>query len=591
MPEKTRKSSYRIIASYLDKSDKRNVVLILVLFFIASFLEVFGLATLIPVIQIAMEPAIIQEKSYIKPVFDFFGFESENAFLLFLVGCIFFFFLFKNVFMMAIRYKQLSFSTDLSLKIIKKQFEKYYSLDFWKFNQVGVSTILNHVNRVPEIFTTKYLFNFFQVFTEVVVASTIIGAVALYQPVLFLLMMGVLGPSTWLIYSSLKSKTQELGDRLDALAPVGYSMINDAFKGYVDLKLTRKEDKFLEKYYLNRKKAYRLKVWAAILNELPVKAIEMIAIGGVVLIFLYSLVISSSPEQILVLLGVFVAAAYRIMPSVNRILSSLMTIKNNQYSVEHLELYKDYLSKIENRREDGSEELTFHDRVDVQGLGYSYPDSDKKILKNITFTVQKGESVGFIGRSGSGKTTLMNILLRFYEETEGRILVDGTPITHRHVESWREKIGYVRQDVFILDGSIEQNITLGDENPDPEEVRRAVELASLTEMVKTLPDGLHTHVGENGSRLSGGQKQRVGIARALYHKAELLVFDEATSALDNQTEKEITASINRLSETNITLFIVAHRVTTLKQCDKIYELGDGELINEHSYDDLIAVVE
>lgn len=561
---------------------------ILALFLIASFLEVFGLASLIPVIQAAMDPSVIQEKWYIKPVFDFFGFESEQMFLLFLVIGIFVFFLFKNLFMLGVKYKQLKFTTDLSLKIIKRQFEKYYSLDYWKFNRIGVSTIMNHVNRIPDVFSSNYLYNYFQVFTEVIVIATIVVGIAIYKPILFLLMALVLGPATWLTYTSLKGKIQEYGENLDSLMPEGYSLINDSFKGYADLKLTGKEDMFMGKYYANRRKIYDLKVISGVLKDIPTKAIELIAISGVVLIFVYSLFISSQPEEILVLLGIFVAASYRVMPSVNRILSSMMAIKNNQYSVDRLELYKDYIEKLKSGYSNESKAISFEDTIEFSNLYFSYPDSDESLLQNINFKVHRGEKVGFVGRSGSGKTTLMNILLRFYEETSGCIKVDGVELTHEYHDSWRKKLGYVRQDVFIMDGNIEENITLGDKKTDHQKLERAIDLASLRDVVDELPDGVKTHVGEAGSRMSGGQKQRIGIARALYHEAEILVFDEATSALDNETEREITDAINKLSGTDITLFIIAHRVTTLKDCDRIYELSKGEIIGQHSYYELAA---
>lgn len=580
------KGTFKILLSYLDREDRWSAILILFLLFVVSFLEVIGLASLIPVLQIAMDSSAIQENYYIKSIFDFFGFKSDQAFLLVTVLGIFTFFLFKNVFMLFVKYKQLKFTTSLSLKIIKKQFEKYYSLDFWKFNKVGVSTILNHVNRVPEVFSSNYLYNYFQLFTEFIVITIIVLGIAIYKPILFILMVIVLGPTTWIIYASLKGKIQEYGNSMDTLMPEGYSLVNDSFNGYADLKLTGKSQKLMGKYFKNREKVYNLQVKSGVLNDLPAKAIELIAISGIVLIFIYSLFISSQPDQILVLLGIFVAASYRIMPSVNRILSSLMSIKNSQYSVDRLELYKDYIKKAEAARTGVSKPIDFYDSIKFQNLGFSYPDASERILKNINFEVKRGEKVGFIGRSGSGKTTLINILLRFYEETEGYIEVDGNPLTHEHLDAWRRKLGYVRQDVFILDGTIEENITLADMNVDAERLSRAIQLASLKDVVAELPDGVKTHVGEGGSRMSGGQKQRIGIARALYHKAEILIFDEATSSLDNETEKEITEAINKLSETDITLFIIAHRITTLKDCDRIYELSKGKLTGQLSYNEL-----
>jgi ABC-type multidrug transport system fused ATPase/permease subunit len=212
------------------------------------------------------------------------------------------------------------------------------------------------------------------------------------------------------------------------------------------------------------------------------------------------------------------------------------------------------------------------------------------VINDLSIEVRKGESVGFVGSSGSGKTTLMNLLLRFFIEDSGSITVDGKKLDRQCTSQWRKLIGYVKQDVFIMDGTIRENITLGDPEYDEEELWSAVKQASLDTFVRSLPNGLDTEVGEKGSNLSGGQRQRIGIARSLYRKAEILVFDEATSALDSDTENEVTEAINALSATNKTMFIIAHRVTTLRNCDRIYDLKDGKVDGIYSYEQVIERV-
>jgi ABC-type multidrug transport system fused ATPase/permease subunit len=204
--------------------------------------------------------------------------------------------------------------------------------------------------------------------------------------------------------------------------------------------------------------------------------------------------------------------------------------------------------------------------------------------------VKKGEKIGIVGASGSGKTTLMNVLLRFYEEQEGQITVDGVPINAANTRSWRNMMGYVKQDIFLIDGTIRDNITFGDENKDDARLMQAIRLASLDTLIKSLPQGVETMIGERGSRLSGGQRQRISIARSLYRNAEILIFDEATSALDNQTEQEVSESIDSLSDADKTIFIIAHRITTLKNCDRIYELTNGRISGVYQYQELLEKV-
>ena len=212
------------------------------------------------------------------------------------------------------------------------------------------------------------------------------------------------------------------------------------------------------------------------------------------------------------------------------------------------------------------------------------------MLQDISLTIGKGEKIGFIGSSGSGKTTLMNVLLRFYTEQQGRILVDGQPLTARHLQAWHGLIGYVKQDTFLMQASIQDNITLGDTQVDQARLRYSIEQASLQEFIAGLPQGAATLVGERGSKLSGGQRQRIGIARALYKRTQILMLDEATSALDNETEREVNEAINKLAQTDITILIIAHRITTLRECDRIYELSQGRLVAQHQYRDLVQTV-
>src|SRR5690606_31830775 len=234
--------------------------------------------------------------------------------------------------------------------------------------------------------------------------------------------------------------------------------------------------------------------------------------------------------------------------------------------------------------------IPFEKEITFENISFTFPKSKDPVLKSISFTVKKGEKVGFVGSSGSGKTTLMNILLRFFDEDNGRILIDGQPLKEDNLEYWRSMIGYVKQDIFMIDSNIMENVAFGEDKVDKHQLDLAVKQASLEDFVKTLPKGYDTEVGERGSRLSGGQRQRIGIARSLYRNAQILVFDEATSALDTQTEREVSEAIDSLSDTNKTIFIIAHRITTLKNCDRIYELKNGEISGVYTYNELVEKV-
>ncbi|WP_066834339.1 ABC transporter ATP-binding protein [Rufibacter ruber] len=581
-------SSFKSLREHLDEQSKRRGILVLCLIFISSILDVFGLASLIPVILAASKPGFIHTNKYFNYFYESLGFTNEKNFLVFLISAVFVFFLVKNLFSLWIYYKQAKFTASVGLKLNDKQFTKYYSLPFWEFNHVGSSKIMSHVNQAPNAFVTGILQPLIVFISETTMVAIIVIGIAVYQPSLFVILAIVLGPSTYLIFRYLKNRSSVIGYQLEQMRIVDYSVLNDSFMGYVELKLANKQAFFQNKYIQNQAQTQKLKADFYLYNLIPAKAIETIAVLGVVTIFLFSLFFSNDPAQLITLIGLFAAAAYRLMPSINKILSALMSMRNSQYTIDILNLFSEEAKENHAKIKNQLGTLHFASTIEFKNITFYFPKAESPALKNISLQVNKGDKIGLIGTSGSGKTTLMNVLLRFYIEQEGEIVVDGHKLQYNNINAWRDLIGYVKQDIFVMNSSLKDNITLGDKAPDLKRIQQAVELASLGEFVKSLPEGIETKLGEKGSRLSGGQRQRIGIARALYKNSEILVLDEATSALDNETEREVTEAIYNLSSTDITMFIIAHRITTLKDCNKIYELKNGEIIKEHIYADLIS---
>ncbi|MEO1449534.1 MAG: ATP-binding cassette domain-containing protein, partial [Bacteroidota bacterium] len=300
----------------------------------------------------------------------------------------------------------------------------------------------------------------------------------------------------------------------------------------------------------------------------------------------YGLYAFDSKKDLIILLGIFALAAYRLMPSVNRLMQAILNIRGHQYTFEALEPIRDFRTKPEVPQVGA---LPFFNQLSIDKLRFRYPSKDNYVLDDIEFTVRKGETLGIIGRSGSGKTTLLNIMLGFLKPESGEIRVDNQALKPENVVAWRSLIGYVQQDIYLTDGTLAENIAFGvpKDQIDYDRVERVVRQASLWEVVGGLDEGIHSKVGEKGSSLSGGQKQRVGIARALYSGAQVLLFDEATSALDNETELEITEAIHRLSGGDLTMLIVAHRHTTLKYCDRILNIEQGRLKESLTYQELM----
>jgi len=573
---------------YLSKTERRKAGWMFFLLFITSFLDVVGLASLVPVMMVAAEPGGVQKSSVFSMIFRALHFESERSFLLALIIGVFLFFLFKNLFSTWVNYIQTKFTTNLGFTIVKTQLDKYLHFPFWEFSNLGSAKLVDSALAVPSHYVAMVVRPLFILFSEMAIVLVIVISIMLYKPVLLALLALVLLPATLLTYRALRARSQAIGIRTNAIRPISYSILNDLFTGFVELKLAHKQYQFRDRLLENQREIQALDSEAYLYSLLPLKVIEMVAILGVLTIFLYAIFYPGASNSLITLVGLFAAAAYRLMPSVNRMLTALMQIKQAQASVDNLGAFRE--EKYNEKPNPVQLPLSFKNTLEFDKVTFNFPGNSKPTLCGISLRIEKGEKIGFIGSSGSGKTTLMNVLLRFYTEQSGNILIDGQPLTTQHITAWHHIIGYVKQDTFLMEASIQDNITLGDANVDEARLDYAIEQSSLRTFVTNLPNGVHTHIGERGSKLSGGQRQRIGIARALYKRTQVLVLDEATSALDNETEREVNEAINKLSETDITILIIAHRITTLRECTRIYELSDGKVVAEHRYEDLMQQI-
>ena len=573
---------------YLDNSQRRKAIWMFILLLMTSFLDVLGLASLVPVMMVAAEPGGVEKSRVFSVIYHAFDFQSERNFLLMLILLVFLYFLFKNLFSTWVNYQQTDFTTKVGLNIIQTQINKYINFPFWEFNHLGSAKLIHSALELPGYFIAFVIRPLFVLFSEIAVVIVVVLGILVYKPLLLLLLAIVLLPTTLLTYRALRLRSLAIGNRINLLRPISYGVIGDLFTGFVELKLAHKQYAFRDKLLKNQLELQRLDAESYLYSLLPLKVIEMVAILGVLIIFLYAILFPSTSNSLVALIGLFAAAAYRLMPSVNRMLTSLMQIKQAQSTIENLESYRE--PKYNESPDPVQLPLIFEKSIGFDKVEFSFPAGSKPTLKGISLKIHKGEKIGFIGSSGSGKTTLMNVLLRFYTEQQGSISIDGKALTPQHIEAWHQIVGYVKQDTFLMEASIQDNITLGDAIVDESRLAYAIEQASLRNFVAGLPDGVRTHIGERGSKLSGGQRQRIGIARALYKHTQVLVLDEATSALDNETEREVNEAINKLSETDITILIIAHRITTLRECDRIYELSDGNIIAEHQYEGLMQQI-
>jgi ABC-type multidrug transport system fused ATPase/permease subunit len=487
-----------------------------------------------------------------------------------------------------VNYLETRFTAKLAYNITRKQFNKYFNLDYHDFSSVKSSVVTHHILNNPLSYVTWIVMPSLMILSEGFILLFIITAIALYDIKLFLFVGLLIGPATWLIYALLRKRVTVIGEEMNRLFPQSIASLQQAIHGYIDIKLANKVEFYRDVFLNNQKRYHQLNMASHLPSLIPLRANELVALSGVVLIFIYAIFLTDQSGEAILMISMFAAAAYRMIPSLNRLVNSMMYIRKNMTALQNLSIYPELAHEINTT--DSAAKLPFEDSIEIKNLSFRFPSTHNAVLQNISMKVKKGEKIGIVGPSGSGKTTLMNVFLRFYEEQEGGIHVDGERLQRENILQWRNMLGYVKQDIFLLDGTIIENIAFGDSNPDLKRVNSAVQQSSLEQLIKELPEGLHTKIGERGSRISGGQRQRISIARSLYRNAEILLFDEATSALDTQTEQEVSESIDSLSDAHKTIFIIAHRITTLKNCDRIYELENGKIKGIYTYRQLLDKV-
>lgn len=551
---------------------------------IGAIIDVAGLSLIIPVMMAANDPGLVMRPGPLHEFMLFSGFQTYESYMVFLAILLLLTFIGKNAIVLLTNALQSRFIYDIATSLAQRQFMKYYNRGYSYFKDTNSADIANNVLNIPVFFAGGVLASIINFLSEFTVLILIIVSVAIANIQLFGALLLVLIPCGFMIYGATKNRLYAIGQKQLQLGYITLQRINQAVFGYVDVRLTNKESFFMNAYVKEQILMNETHKTKHVINMIPTRALEVIGVLGIVVIFIHAFFTSEGSTTVFEFVTIFAAAATRVLPSLNRCLTAVMGMKSQMFALEVLEegQLPTEMTKMT------THPMDFEQSIEFKNMSFSFHGGNRKALAALNLVVKKGERIGVIGESGSGKTTMMNLLLRFLTENEGGIYVDGVKLEAEDTASWRAKIGYVQQHVFLIDESLRQNIAFGEslEEIDEERLINAIEQASLREFVQSLPHGLDTQVGEMGARLSGGQRQRIGIARALYYRSSVLVFDEATSALDSETENAITESIQHLQD-DMTIFVVAHRITTLRNCNRILELKDGKLVHEWTYSDLV----
>ena len=569
------------IFDIFTKQQLRYCGFIVLAMIVGAMLEAVGIGAILPLISIMGQADFFLTHPEIGQIAEFMGIKSYIQFIMICaVGLIILYFI-KNAYMAWEIKLQVGFSMRNQIKFSTELMSNYLSKEYLFHLNHNSANLLRNVNAGGAVIYSTMLMSTFALLTEIITAFTIWLMLVLIDAFTAVIVAGIMGT---LMYGTVKafrhniSKQAEIQN--DCVAEY-IKCVNQALGAIKETKVMRKEKYFLEEFSRTYRQYGEANSRYIFISQMPRIIIETMVVSGLLVMIVVKLAVGNAPEEIVPLLGVLALAAFRLMPSANRIISLFNTIKFQQPLF--YELYPE-LMDIKERQESKKEtyylsvqpKLKFEKSIQVNKLRFAYPEGRENVLRDISFSIGKGDFAGIIGPSGAGKTTFVDILLGLLKPSDGNIKVDGQDIFD-NIRSWQANLSYVPQSIYLIDGSVKENIALGvaPENIDNALIEKSLHMAELYDFVSDLPEGMETRVGERGVKLSGGQRQRIGIARALYQQPEVLILDEATSALDNDTEKSITDTILKLKG-QITIIAIAHRLSTLAECDYKIEFANGQ---------------
>lgn len=556
------------------------------LILIGGILESLGVSMMLPVAEAVMAPDKVMENELVSGIAAFLGITSSRELILWMLGALIAIFIFKNIYLLFLTYVQNTFVTRNRNRMISRVMREFLNRPYEDYLGADIPTVFRLTDSdIPNAF--QLILVLIQMTTEIVVAVLICIVLVKVSPLISIgcgvLFLGM----TLMITRVLKPRLNAIGRKNQAIQSRIAKWRIQSIYGLKDVKVLHREEFFVRNYYESGAIGANVARNYAVMNNTPRLLIETVFIAAMLSFILIYLLKDGDITVLMPQLMAFAAAAVRVMPATNRINTYLSEIAYAQPCLDYL-----YENLTENMKQDvngsvtgllgenktDNPPLTLTDRISLDHISYAYPNTDKPIFTDAHMEVKKGQSVGIMGPSGAGKSTIVDILLGLLHVQEGTITCDGRNVFENY-SSWLSKIGYIPQSIYLIDESIRDNIAFGidADKIDDERIWETLEEAQLKAFVEELPEGLDTTIGDRGVRISGGQRQRLGIARALYHNPEILVFDEATSALDGDTETAVMEAINSFHGKK-TMVIIAHRLNTIEKCDVIYKVDDGKIV-------------
>lgn len=578
-------TSAKQLYQLFNKRQKKSFSWLVVLTFISSIADLVGLGFVIPVVGLVLSDTFYSSITTEFPILSSF---SRNELLIYIIILFFLIIVLKNLFGLYINRLQVKFTQGLYVTSSMNVLERIFDRSLLDIQKDTSNELVGKLTYYQSALTSNAAISTIIIINEAIIFALTAIIVCGWDWRLFLLLILVLIPVMGGFYAKVKGLIKHAGSEKSKNSINLYAKAQEMIFGYTDIKIAGTENRFKKTFKGLAENYSKHQAKLDFMMFIPTRIIEIAIFLCIILILLYGVFVIKDSEQIITTITLFSVIAYRSIPSVNRFVMAM----NNLNATEYVFKDPDFVpadEELDNKKAT-VEPLTFNDSIQFNNVSYQYPGDNKLVVKDCNLTIKKGDKVGIVGKSGSGKSTLVSNILGFLSPTQGHIDIDNAQLNEDTLKPWWKILGYVRQDVFIMNTSFMENIAIGEkeEEIDIPRLERAIKLSSLTDLVGGWEEGYRTKLNERGNNLSGGQKQRIAIARAIYKGAEVLIFDEATSALDAKTEEDITNAIRELGNEDLTIIIIAHRYSSLKYCEKIYKIDKGIIAQPITYERLMA---